>query len=148
MLDQRARAWLGGGMERSATDIMQDAVVAAVLDAIVAWKAASGGLANALARDLGAVHQNTTLTDLPKEVQAAIAGSTRAAFNRLLKEGYTVAKGGQPSRTPPTGSRPPRTEGQPRGPRSPNRGPGKPPIVETKRPPRGGGGRGGPARGR
>jgi hypothetical protein len=48
-------------MEKSATDIMQDALVAAVLDAIVAWKAASGGLANVLARDLGAVHPNTTL---------------------------------------------------------------------------------------
>lgn len=129
-------------MEKSATDIMQEAVVAAVLDAIVAWKAASGGLANVLARDLGAVHLNTTLADLPKEVQAAVRDSTRAAFNRLLKEGYTVAKGAPPSRTPPSGSRPPRTDGPPRGPRAP----GKPPIVETKRPPRGG--RGGPARGR
>ena len=126
-------------MEKSATDIMQDAVVAAVLDAIVAWKAASGGLANVLARDLGAVHPNTTLADLPKEVQAAVASSTRAAFNRLMKEGYTVAKGAPPSRTPPTGSRPPRSDGPPRGPRGPGRGPGKPPIVETKRPPRGGG---------
>ena len=109
-------------------------------------------IANALARDLGAVHLNTTFADLPKEVQSAITGSTRAAFNRLLKEGYTVAKGAPPSRTPPTGSRPPRTDGPPRGPRPPGRGPGKPPIVETKCPPRGGGpgggGRGGPARGR
>jgi hypothetical protein len=143
-------------MERSANEIMQDAVVAAVLDAIVAWKAASGGLANALARDLGAVHPNTTLADLPKEVQAAIAASTRAAFNRLLKEGYAVAKGAPPSRSPPTGSRPPRHDGPPRGPRpggprSDGRGPGKPPVVETKRPPRGGGGRpggGGPKGGR
>ena len=133
-------------MEKSATDIMQEAVVAAVLDAIVAWKAASGGLANALARDLGAVHQNTTLGDLPREVQSAIATSTRAAFNRLLKEGYTVAKGAA-QRPTSTGPRPPR----PDGPRHP-RGPGKPPVVETKRPPRGGGpgsgGRGSPSRGR
>jgi hypothetical protein len=138
-------------MERSATDIMQDAIVAAILDAVVAWKSASGGLANVLARDLGAVHPNTTLADLPKEVQAAVAASTRAAFNRLLKEGYVVAKGAPPSRTPPTSSRPPRADGPPRGPRGP-RGPGKPPIVETKRGPRGGGGgsggRGGPPRGR
>lgn len=147
-------------MEKSATDIMQDALVAAVLDAVVAWKAASGGLANALARDLGAVHPNTTLADLPKEVQAAIATSTRATFNRLLKEGYNVAKGA-PQRPAysaprsddprPDGSRPgaPRPDGPPRGPRGP-RGPGKPPIVETKRGPRGGpgGGRGGPGRGR
>jgi len=123
-------------MEKSATDIMQEAIVAAVLDAIVAWKAASGGLPNALARDLGAVHPNTTLADLPKEVQAAVRDSTRATFNRLLKEGYAVAKGAPPSRSPPSGSRPPRSDAPPR-PRGP-RGPGKPPVVETKRPPRGG----------
>jgi hypothetical protein len=131
-------------MERSATDIMQDAIVAAILDAVVAWKAASGGLPNVLARDLGAVHPNTTLADLPKEVQGAISASTRAAFNRLLKEGYAIAKGVPPSRTPPTGTRPPRNDGPPRRPR----GPGKPPVVETKRGPRGGGGRGGPPRAR
>jgi hypothetical protein len=135
-------------MEKSATDIMQDALVAAVLDAIIAWKAASGGLANVLARDLGAVHPNTTLADLPKEVQSAITASTRATFNRLLKEGYNVAKGA-PQRPTFSGPRP---DGPPR-PRGP-RGPGKPPIVETKRGPRGGGGqgggggRGGPNRGR
>ncbi len=144
-----AQACLGANMEKSATDIMQESIVAAVLDAVAAWKTASGGLANALARDLGAVHPNTTLHDLPREVQAAIAGSTRAAFNRLLKEGYTVAKGAPPTRPPPTGSRPPRSDGPPR-PRSGGRPPGKPPIVETKRPPRGGGpsGRGGPPKGR
>ena len=132
-------------MEKSATDIMQDAIVASVLDAIFAWKAASGGLANVLARDLGAVHPNTTLADLPKEVQSAITASTRATFNRLLKEGYNVAKGA-PQR--PVYSSP-RPDSPPRGPQRP-RGPGKPPVVETKRPPRGGGpgGRGGPSRGR
>ncbi len=133
-------------MEKSATDIMQDAIVAAILDAVVAWKAAAGGLTNGLARELGAVHPNTTLADLPKEVQAAVRDSTRATFNRLLKEGYNVAKGAA-QRPIPTGPRPPRSDGPPRGPRGP-RGPGKPPIVETKRGPRGGGpggsGRGGP----
>jgi hypothetical protein len=135
----------GTRMEKSATDIMQDALVAAVLDAIVAWKAAAGGLTNVLARDLGAVHPNTTLADLPKEVQAALNASTRATFNRLLKEGYNIAKGA-PQRPAHSGPRP---DGPPR-PRGP-RGPGKPPIVETKRGPRGGGsggGRGGPPRGR
>jgi hypothetical protein len=52
------------------------------------------------------VHQNTTLADLPREVQIAISTSTRAAFNRLLKEGYTVSKGAPPSRPPPGGTRP------------------------------------------
>ncbi len=137
-------------MEKSATDIMQDALVAAVLDAIIAWKAAAGGLTNVLARDLGAVHPNTTMADLPKEVQAALNASTRATFNRLLKEGYNVAKGApqRPSYGP--GGSGPRPDAPPR-PRGP-RGPGKPPIVETKRGPRGGGpgggGRGGPGRGR
>ena len=51
-------------MEKSATDIMQDAIVASVLDAIVAWKVASGGLANVLARDLGAVHPRLSLGSL------------------------------------------------------------------------------------
>ena len=137
-------------MEKSATDIMQDALVAAVLDAIVAWKAAAGGLTNVLARDLGAVHPNTTLADLPKEVQSALSASTRATFNRLLKEGYNVAKGA-PQRPVHSGPRPDAPPRGPQGPRGP-RGPGKPPIVETKRGPRGGGsgggGRGGPARGR
>lgn len=140
-------------MEKSATDIMQEAMVAAVLDAIVAWKAASGGLANVLARDLGAVHPNTTLADLPKEVQAALRDSTRAAFNRLLKEGYTVAKGAPQrpmhSGPRPDGPRPPRNDG-PRPPRP--RGPGKPPVVEHRGKPRGpgrpGGGGGGGQRGR
>ncbi len=129
---------------------MQDALVAAVLDAIVAWKAAAGGLTNVLARDLGAVHPNTTLADLPKEVQSALSASTRATFNRLLKEGYNVAKGA-PQRPVHSGPRPDAPPRGPQGPRGP-RGPGKPPIVETKRGPRGGGpsggGRGGPARGR
>ena len=131
-------------MEKSATDVMQEALFAAVLDAIIAWKAAAGGLTNVLARDLGAVHPNTTSADLPKEVQTAITASTRATFNRLLKEGYAVAKGA-PQRPVPGGPRPDAPP-RPRGPR----GPGKPPLVETKRGPRGGsgGGRGGPFRGR
>jgi hypothetical protein len=133
-------------MEKSATDIMQDALVAAVLDAIVAWKAASGGLPNVLARDLGAVHPNTTLADLPKEVQAALSAGTRATFNRLMKEGYNVAKGAPQRPSYGLGGSGPRPDGPPR-PRGP-RGPGKPPVVETKRGPRGGGpgggGRGGP----
>lgn len=130
-------------MERSATEIMQDAIVASVLDAIVAWKAASGGLANVLARDLGAVHPNTTLADLPKEVQSAIVASTRAAFNRLLKDGYSVAKGAPAPRPQVSGARPPRGDTPPRGPR----GPGKSPVFDPQRGPRGGG-RGGPSRGR
>lgn len=112
-------------MPKSATDVMQELVFSAVIDAIVALKSASKGLPNALLRDLNAVHPNTTLPDLPQEVQAAIGASVRAAFARLRKEGYAVAPAVSVSPPPNPRPRPPRT----------------PPLVETKRrpPPRGGG---------
>jgi hypothetical protein len=83
-------------MRKSATDVMQDIVAAAVLDAIAALKTASKGLPNNLLRDLNAIHANTTLSDLPAEVQTAVAASVRAAFSRLQKEGYSVS-GGEPA---------------------------------------------------
>jgi hypothetical protein len=83
-------------MRKSATEIMQEIVAAAVLDAIAALKAASKGLPNNLLRDLNAIHANTTLADLPAEVQTAISASVRAAFSRLQKEGYSVS-GGEPA---------------------------------------------------
>lgn len=117
-------------MPKSATDVMQEIVVSAVLDAIVAMKSASKGLPNALLRDLNAVHPNTTLPDLPQEVQAAISASVRDAFARLRKEGYAVS---------PAGTGPGPTSPRPRPPRTP-------PVVETKRrPPRG---KGPPLKGR
>lgn len=119
-------------MTKSATDVMGEIVLSAVIDAAGGFKAAARGVPNALARDLSAVHPNTTLGDLPAEVRAAIAGSVRAAFTRLLKEGYAVtpAVGGT---RPPGGPRPPggtRPSAPPR-----TRGPAKPPVVETKRRP-------------
>ncbi|WP_277924789.1 hypothetical protein [Sphingomonas sp. BAUL-RG-20F-R05-02] len=112
-------------MAKSATDLMQDILVAATLDAFMALKKSSGGLPNALVRDLNAVHANTTLADLPAEVQAAITASVRDAFSRLLKEGYTVA----PSRgtTPPPAPRSPTPPPRPRSKSGP-------PTVETRRP--------------
>ena len=115
-------------MTKSATDIMGEIIAAAAIDAALAFKAASKGVPNALLRDLGAVHPNTTLDDLPTEVRAAIASGVRAAFTRLQREGYVIA----PSRGTMTGPPPP-----PR-PRPAPRGPAKPPIVETKRRPPGG----------
>lgn len=111
----------------SATDIMQEILFSAVLDAIAAFKDASKGLPNALLRDLNAVHRNTSTADLPREVQDAVAASTRAAFTRLQKEGYAVAQGrGTPN---PAGG----PGGSPRTPRPPqNRGA---PVVETRRRP-------------
>lgn len=129
-------------MNRPAMDVMHDVVLAAVLDAIVALKAASKGMPNALLRDLNAVHPNTTFADLPKELQAAIQTSTRGAFTRLLKEGYSVADAKAP---------PPRPQVRPAG--SDNRRPSSPPRGRGPRPeggrpsgprrPGGGGGRGG-----
>lgn len=128
-------------MPRAAQDVMQSVIFSAVLDAIEALKGASGGLPNNLLRQVQAIHGNVTMADLPKELQDAIAASTRAAFAALLKEGYAVAPrdaaptrpaprqgelvqrgADRPNRPPPCGPRGdsprgPRSEG-PRGPRS------------------------------
>jgi type II secretory pathway component HofQ len=78
-------------MPRAAQDVMQSLIFSAVLDAIAALKSASGNLPNNLLRQVQAIHGNVTMADLPKELQDAIAASTRAAFAGLLKEGYSVA---------------------------------------------------------
>jgi hypothetical protein len=116
-------------MKKTATDVMEEILFSAVLDAIAALKAASKGMPNTLLRDLNAVHPNTTFADLPKELQAAMSASVRTAFVRLQKEGYTVSSGApvpqRPTMAPRSGDGrpgdgPPR--GGPRGPRPP-RGP-------------------------
>lgn len=131
-------------MTKSATDVMQEILVSAVIDSIVALKDAAKGVPNTLVRDLGAIHANTTFADLPPALQAAIVASVRASFTRLLKEGYSVSPGrGAPERRPP-----PRREGsgpppRPRGPSGPPRGrPG------GGKPPRGAGGGGRPGGGK
>ncbi|GAA4009304.1 hypothetical protein GCM10022211_24220 [Sphingomonas humi] len=120
---------------------MQSLIFSAVLDAIAALKSASGNLPNNLLRQVQAIHGNVTMADLPKELQDAIAASTRAAFAGLLKEGYSiaprdagparpqmrqgevVARGvDRPSRPPARG---PRSDG-PRGPRGDRPGGGRP----------------------
>lgn len=107
---------------------MQDIVFAAVVDSLDALKSASKGVPNTLLRDIGAIHTNSTFSDLPKELQATITASVRSAFNRLLKEGYSVAPrdAAQPAR-PPSGSQPPR----------PPRGGGGPPPGGNRRRPQG-----------
>src|ERR671915_577858 len=77
-------------MPRSANEVMQSILFSAVLDAVAALKRGSGGLPNQLLRDVQAIHPNVTLADLPKELQDAIAESTRAASTQLLKGGYAV----------------------------------------------------------
>jgi hypothetical protein len=129
-------------MTKSATEVMQDVLVAAVLDALAALKAASKGVPNTMLRDINAIHANTTFADLPKDVQDAIGANVRASLTRLLKEGYAIAPrdaapprpaspGGQPQfrRDPRPGGRPggPRRNGEGRPPRRPDGGkPGKP----------------------
>jgi hypothetical protein len=69
---------------------MQSIIFSAVLDGLAALYRGTGGLPNQLLRDVQAIHPNVTFADLPKELQDAIAESTRAAFTQLLKEGYAV----------------------------------------------------------
>ena len=110
-------------MPKSATEVMHDIVLAAMLDGVAALRASSGGMPNTLLRNLNAIHANTTFADLPKEVQDAINQSVRSAFNKLLKEGYSVTSASAPP--PRLQHRPPR-DGAPRPPRrSPPSG-GKP----------------------
>ncbi len=128
-------------MQRAATDVMQSILLSAVIDALDAMKAASGGVPNNMLRDLQSVHRNTTFADLPKPVQDSLRESVRAAFTQLLKEGYAVGPREQmaPARPPvrhpigdrrgPPPDRRPRRDGPPRGPegKGPGDRPGGPP---------------------
>jgi hypothetical protein len=127
-------------MPRAANDVMQSVIFSAVLDAIAALKDASGGLPNNLLRQVQAIHNNVTFADLPKELQDAIAASTRTAFTQLLKEGYSVAprdltparpaprhgelvdRGGRNPRGPRPGGPRPGGAGRTSGPGGPPRG--------------------------
>ncbi len=140
-------------MQRAATEVMQSIVFSAVLDAIAALKSASGGLPNQLLRDVQAIHANVTFADLPKELQDAIAASTRSAFTQLLKEGYAVGPRQQMQATRPMDRVPERDRRTPQdrrtvrhgqGRRGPPRDPnGKGPGDGPGRGPRGPGGPGG-----
>ncbi|HEU4968839.1 hypothetical protein [Sphingomonas sp.] len=129
-------------MTKSATDLMQDILFSAVIDSIQALKTASKGLPNTLLRDLNAIHANVTLSDLPDEVQAAIATNVRSAFTRLLKEGYSVMpRGGLPERRGPApapvvgrGERRPPSGPRPGGPKPPSSPGGRP--QGPRRPPK------------
>lgn len=139
-------------MQRAANDVMQSILFSAVLDAVAALKAGSGGLPNNLLRDVQAIHPNVTFADLPKALQDAIVASTRGAFNELLKEGYAVGPKGEQRAQRPAGpiDRVPERERRGPGPerrfvrktpgrRGPGGGGG---VVRGGRPPKGGGGGG------
>ena len=107
-------------MPRAAKDVMQSIIFSVVLDGVAALKRASGGLPNQLLRDVQAIHPNVTFADLPKELQDAIAESTRSAFTQLLKEGYAVGPRQQMQQSRPMDRVPerqrPDRRGPPRGP--------------------------------
>ena len=139
-------------MPRAANDVMQSILFSAVLDAVGALKTASKGLPNQLLRDVQAIHPNVTFADLPKELQDAIAESTRAAFTQLLKEGYAVGPRQQVQASRPLdrvperqrhGGGPGDRRGPPRGPRprpggeGPNQGPRGPGSPSRPRKPKG-----------
>ena len=52
-------------MKSSATDIMQEILFSAVMDAVAALKTASKGMPNSLLRDINAMGPNTAFADLP-----------------------------------------------------------------------------------
>ena len=131
-------------MPKAASDVMQSIIFAAVVDAVEALKASSGGVPNAMLRDLQSLHRNSAFADLPKSVQDSIGLSVRSAFNELLKEGYAVGpktavqsrpmdrvperqRGGPGDRRGPSDRRFVRKEPGRRGPEGPRRGPGKGP---------------------
>ena len=132
-------------MPKAANEVMQSILFSAVLDAIAALKAGSGGLPNQLLRDVQAIHPNVTFADLPKPLQDAIVESTRGAFAQLLKEGYAVGPRGQVQASRPIDRVPERERRGPGGPdrRGPRRGPGRrgPPGAGGGDKPRGGGGK-------
>ena len=132
-------------MPKAANEVMQSVIFSAVLDAVEALKAGSGGLPNQLLRDVQAIHPNVTFADLPKPLQDAIEESTRTAFTQLLKEGYAVGPRGQVQQSRPM-DRVPERDRERRGPpgerRDNRRSPGR--RIPDGRP---GGGAGGPPRG-
>ena len=64
-----------------------------------------------------------TFADLPKELQDALAQSTRAAFTALLKEGYAVGPRQQMQQSRPMDRVPERQRDRPGDRRGPPRGP-------------------------
>lgn len=88
-------------MPKAASDVMQSVLIAAVVEAIEALRASSGGLPNNLIRDLQGVHRNAAFADLPKALQDSVNQSVRAAFNQLLKEGYAVGPKAEMQARPP-----------------------------------------------
>jgi hypothetical protein len=78
-------------MTKTATQVLQEALFSSLCEAVTAFKQNAGGMPNALARDLAAVHSNTSFDSLPDNVQKAIRDGVQETLKRLQKDGYTVA---------------------------------------------------------
>lgn len=136
-------------MQRAASDVMQSILLSAVIDALDAMKAASGGVPNNMLRDLQSVHRNTTFADLPKPVQDSIAQSVRAAFTQFLKEGYAVGPKAEVQQSRPMDRVPERDRRGPQDRRDFRKGPGRRGPANGPGDGKPGGGRpGGPPRGK
>ena len=127
-------------MPKAASDVMQSVLIAAVVEAIEALKAGSGGLPNNLLRDVQSVHRNAGFADLPKALQDSINQSVRTSFNELLKEGYAVGPKAEMQQSRPIDRVPVQDRRAPTERRFPRSGPGR-------RGPGGGPGGAGPGRG-
>lgn len=113
-------------MPKSASDVMQDVLIDAVVEAVEALRAASGGLPNTFLRDLQAIHRNAAFDDLPKPLQDSVRQSVRAAFNQMLKEGYAVGPKAEMQSRPPLDRVPERDRrGPPQDRRFVRKGPGR-----------------------
>jgi hypothetical protein len=87
-------------MAKSATDVMQQIIFGAVVDAIMALKVEAQGMPNTLIRELGTINQNAMFADLPKSVQQTIRASTNSSFKQFLKEGFVVGPRGEVRQVP------------------------------------------------
>lgn len=112
-------------MPKSATQVVHEILFSAAVDAITAVKKASEGLPNALLRDLGTVHPNTSFADLPPSLQAAVNDAVKMTFGRLLQEGYEISPR-QAAKPPSRGPAPVSPRPGPDGPRRPQPN-GRPP---------------------
>ena len=112
-------------MTKAASEVMQSVLIAAVVEAIEALKAGSGGLPNNLLRDLQGVHRNAAFADLPKSLQDSINQSVRTAFNQLLKEGYAVGPKAEVQQSRPIDRVPVQDRRAPTERRFPRAGPGR-----------------------
>ena len=112
-------------MVKAASDVMQSVLIAAVVEAIEALKAGSGGLPNNLLRDVQSVHRNAGFADLPKALQDSINQSVRTAFNELLKQGYAVGPKGEMQQARPIDRVPEQDRRAPTERRFPRAGPGR-----------------------